>query len=146
DGAPHPRLIGGDLATLVYTVQLGCICIDPWHARIGTLDYPDYTIINLDPGKDVDFPRIVQIALCVKDALDAAGLRGAVKTSGSRGIHIYVTLPARTSEATAVAVAQHIAARVAEAHPREATLTRAMKGRGTDTVYLDYLQNARGKT
>ncbi len=146
DGAPHPRLIGGDLATLLYTVQLGCIGVDPWHARIRTLQYPDYTIIDLDPGEAVPFPRIVEIALWVKTALDAAGLHGIAKTSGSRGIHIYIPLPTRTSEATALAVAQHIATRVAEAHPREATILRGLRDRGTDTVYLDYLQNARGKT
>ncbi len=146
DGAPHPRLIGGELATMLYTVQLGCIGVDPWHARIRTLQYPDYTIIDLDPGEAVAFPRIVEIALWVKDALDAEGLRGVVKTSGSRGIHIYIPLPPRTSEATALAVAQHIATRVADAHPRETTIRRGLRDRGTDTVYLDYLQNARGKT
>ena len=81
-----------------------------------------------------------------KTLSNAEGLRGVVKTSGSRGIHIYIPLPPRTSEATALAVAQHIATRVADAHPRETTIRRGLRDRGTDTVYLDYLQNARGKT
>jgi bifunctional non-homologous end joining protein LigD len=146
DGAPHPRIIGGTLVTLLYTIQLGCIGVDPWHARLATLRSPDYSVIDLDPGDAVTFPRIVEVALWVKAALDAVGLHGIAKTSGSRGIHIYIPLPAKASEAAALGVAQHIATRVAEAHPREATITRGLKGRGSDTVYVDYLQNARGKT
>jgi bifunctional non-homologous end joining protein LigD len=146
DGAPHPRIVGGTLTTLLYTTQLGCIGVDPWHARIRTLRTPDYAIIDLDPGASVVFSRIVEVALWVRAALERAGLNGTAKTSGSRGIHIYIPLPPRTSDAVALAVAQRIATSVAEAHPREATVIRGLSGRGDGTVYVDYLQNARGKT
>jgi bifunctional non-homologous end joining protein LigD len=146
DGAPHPRLVGGTLPTLLYTIQLGCIAVDPWHARIDTLTKPDYAIIDLDPGTKVPFERIVQVALWVKSELDAAGLHGAAKTSGSRGIHVYIPLPRQSDDATAVALAQRIATNVAQAHPAEATVTRGLQARGASAVYVDYLQNARGKT
>jgi bifunctional non-homologous end joining protein LigD len=146
DGAAHPRIVGGALATLLYTIQLGCIGVDPWHARFRTLTTPDYAIIDLDPGASVAFSRIVEVALWVKAALDSAGLRGVAKTSGSRGIHIYIPLPPRTSDVAALAVARRIATSVAESHSHEATVTRGLSGRGDDTVYVDYLQNARGKT
>jgi len=146
DDKPRPRLVGKTLSTLLYTVQLGCIGVDPWHARIDSLATPDYAILDLDPGPTVPFARIVQVALWIKAELDAAGLHGIAKTSGSRGIHVYIPLPRRTSDAQALAIAQHIAARVAHAHPSEATVTRGLHERGADRVYVDCLQNARGKT
>lgn len=146
DGAPRPRLVGKTISTVLYTVQLGCIGVDPWHARIDSLSTPDYAILDLDPGARVPFARIVQVALWIKAELDAAGLHGIAKTSGSRGIHIYMPLPRQSSDAQALAVAQRIAARVAQTHPSEATVTRDLHERGPDTVYVDCLQNARGKT
>lgn len=146
DGTLRPRFVGGSLATLLYTVQLGCIGVDPWHGRIRSLATADYTIIDLDPGTAVPFSRTVEVALWVKSDLDAAGLHAVAKTSGSRGIHIYLPLPPRATAATALALAQSIATRVAEAHPRAATVTRDLGRRPPDTVYMDYLQNARGKT
>jgi bifunctional non-homologous end joining protein LigD len=146
DGAVHARVVGGTLATLLYTVQLGCIGVDPWHARVASLDTPDYAILDLDPGPKVPFSRVVQVALWVKSELDAAGLHGIAKTSGSRGIHLYIPLPRQTSDTSSLALAQRIATTVARAHPAEATVTRGIEGRGADTVYVDYLQNSRGKT
>jgi bifunctional non-homologous end joining protein LigD len=140
------RIIGGDLETLLYTIQLGAISVDPWHARVGALEYADYTILDLDPGPGATFARVIEVARWTHDELDALGLTGAIKTSGSRGLHIHVPLPAKTSEETALLVAQLIATRVAEAHPREATVTRSVKSRPPATVYVDYLQNIRGKT
>ena len=146
DDAAHDRLVGGALATLLYTVQLGCIGVDPWHARIDSLASPDYAVIDLDPGAQVSFSRIVQVALWVKTVLDAAGLRGSAKTSGSRGIHVYIPLPRATSATDALAVAQHVAGAVAQQHPAEATIIRELRQRGAERVYVDYLQNSRGKT
>lgn len=140
------RIIGGDLATLLYTIQLGAISVDPWHARVGALEYADYTILDLDPGPRATFARVLQVARWVQDELDILGLSGSAKTSGSSGIHVYVPLPPRTSEETAFLVAQLIATRVAGAHPREATIERSVKARPPAAVYVDYLQNIRAKT
>ena len=145
-GENQRRVIGGDLATLLYLVQLGSISVDPWHGRVGGLEYADYSIIDLDPGPRAPFKRVVQVALWVKEELDALGLTAVPKTSGSRGIHIVLPLPPKTPEEAALLVAQLVATRVAEAHPREATIERSVKSRPPATVYVDYLQNIRAKT
>lgn len=142
----QPRLIGGDLLTLLYTVQLGTIAVNPWHSRLGSLDFPDYAILDLDPGAGVPFRRVVEVAAWVRDELDALGLGAAVKTSGSRGVHVVVPLPRRTSYEDAAAIAERVAGRVAGAHPREATVERTVSDRPRGSVYVDHLQNARGKT
>jgi bifunctional non-homologous end joining protein LigD len=145
-GEEQRRLIGGDLPTLLYLVQLGAVSVDPWHARVGKLEYADYTIIDLDPGPRATFARVVQVAGWVGAELERLDLNGIPKTSGSTGIHIYIPLPAKTTEETALLTAQLIATRVAEAHPLEATIERSVKARSPTAVYVDYLQNIRSKT
>ena len=145
-GEAQRRFIGGDLATLLYSVQIGNISVDPWHERVKTLDYADYMILDLDPGDKASFRRVVQVARWVKEALDEYGLKGAPKTSGSTGIHIYVPLPPRTTDETSRLVGEIIATQVATAHPREATVERSVKARAADQVYVDYLQNIKAKT
>ncbi|MGZ3330709.1 MAG: non-homologous end-joining DNA ligase [Gemmatimonadaceae bacterium] len=145
-GERQPRFIGGDLLTLLYTVQLGAISVDPWHSRVPSLEYSDYTIIDLDPGPRANFARVVQAARWAKEVIDGFGLHAAIKTSGSTGLHIYLPLPPKTPNEAATLVAQMIATKVADAHPKEATIERAVKARGPATVYVDYLQNIQGKT
>jgi len=142
----QPRYVGGDLLTLLYTIQLGAISVDPWHSRVQSLEYADYTIIDLDPGPRANFGRVVQIARWAKEVIDGFGLNAAIKTSGSSGLHIYLPLPPRTPNEAATLVAQLIATKVADAHPKEATIERFVKARGAATVYVDYLQNIQGKT
>jgi bifunctional non-homologous end joining protein LigD len=146
DGDRVDRLVGGSLATLLYQVQLGTISVDPWHARVKNLGYADYSVIDLDPGPRARFDRVVEVATWVKEELDRLGLRGALKTSGSTGLHIFLPLPPRTSNETALLIAQLVATRVANAHPREATVERTVSARPKATVYVDYLQNVLGKS
>ena len=146
DGDLAERLVGGSLATLLYQVQLGTISVDPWHARVTSLDYADYSVIDLDPGPRAQFERVVEVATYVKEELDRLGLHAAIKTSGASGLHIFVPLPSRTTNASALLVAQLIATRVAAAHPKEATVERTVADRPKSTVYVDYLQNILGKT
>ena len=146
DGVKAARIVGGDLATLLYTVQIGCVSVDPWHSRVGALDAMDYTILDLDPGPRATFDRVIDVARWVKEDLDALGLRAAVKTSGSRGLHIVIPLPLRTPYEAGLLLAQLIATRVAEAHPREATVERSVKARPPAAIYVDYLQNVKGKS
>mgnify|MGYP002779429942 CR=1 FL=1 len=140
------RLVGGNLATLLYTIQLGAISFDPWHSRIQALKSADYTILDLDPGPGVDFQGVVKVARWVKEEMDRLGLHGALKTSGSSGIHIYLPLPPRTPLEAATLVAQIVATRVAKNHPEFATVERMRTNRPHGTVYVDYLQNILGKT
>jgi len=145
-GSTNVRIVGGDLATLLYTVQLGSVSVDPWHSRVQSLDHADYCIIDLDPGPRVPFSRVRQVARWALEVMDDLGLHGALKTSGSTGLHIYLPLPPNTPNETATLVAQIVATRVSQEHPKEATIKRSVKARGVATVYVDYLQNIIGKT
>ena len=146
EGERAERIVGGDLATLLYTVQIGCVSVDPWHSRVGSLDDMDYTILDFDPGPRASFDRVVQVAQWVKEELDARGLRAALKTSGSRGLHVAIPLPARTPYAVGLLLAQLIATRVADSHPKQATVERSVKARPPAAVYVDCLQNVKGKS
>ena len=145
-GSTNLRIVGGDLATLLYTVQLGSVSVDPWHSRVQSLDHADYSIIDLDPGPRAPFSRVRQVAKWALEVMDELGLHGALKTSGSTGMHIYMPLPADTPNEASTLVAQIIATRVSQEHPKEATIERAVKARGASMVYVDYLQNIIGKT
>jgi bifunctional non-homologous end joining protein LigD len=146
DGEEQRRFVGGDLQTLLYTVQLGAISYDPWHSRVGRLEFPDYTILDLDPGPDTTFPTVVEVALLVHDEMRKLGLHGALKTSGATGLHVYLPLPDRTPLEAATLVAQIVATRVAARNPRIATVERMTRNRPRGSVYVDYLQNILGKT
>lgn len=145
-GEAQRRFVGGDLPTLLYLVQLGCISIDPWMSRVGSLDTPDYAIIDLDPGPSATFKLIVHVAQWLKETLSDVGLHSVPKTSGSRGIHIAIPLPRSTPFQVAIATAQAAAARVVEQHARQTTVERALENRPRGAVYVDCLQNARGKS
>lgn len=145
-GEPQERLVGGSLATLLYCAQIGAFECNPWNARVQTLEYPDFTIIDLDPGSRTPFEGVVEVALWVREALDHLGLHGGIKTSGATGIHIAIPLPAGCEESVAERVARLIATAVAGAHPNAATVERSLKERGETRVYVDFGQNSRGKT
>ena len=141
DGRPQLRFVGGDLATLVHVVQLGTVSIDPWNARVGSLDRVDFSILDLDPGEGVEFRRAVEVARLVRRELDRRGLDAELKTSGKSGLHVHVPLDGGASEEEALELAREMAEAVAAAAPRLATVERAVKARPAGTVYVDYLQN-----
>src|SRR6185503_103027 len=140
------RLVGRDLATLLYLVQLGAISVDPWHSRVGSIQYADYSIVDLDPGPKAPFRRVVQVACVVKEVLDQLGLRAVPKTSGASGIHIVLPLGPGASNDAARTVAEVIAIEVARRVPKLATVERRVGQRAPGAVYVDFLQNIRGKT
>ncbi|MGE0444067.1 MAG: DNA polymerase domain-containing protein [Vicinamibacterales bacterium] len=141
----RPHLIGGDLLTLLYTAQLASISQDPWFSRIGSEGVIDHVAIDLDPPDGLPFARVCELALWVRDELAALKARGFPKTSGSGGLHIYVPMPARTPYDAGLLYCQIVATKVADAHPKHATVERSIKARGT-RIYVDYLQNIQGKT
>ena len=145
-GGEEPRYVGGDLPTLLQTVQLGTIAVNAWHSRLPALDEPDYAVLDLDPMPGASLARVAQVARWVGEELAASGLAGALKTSGSRGVHILLPLGPGATYDLSAALAERIAQRVAAAHPEEATVERALGARGPAQVYVDHMQNARGKT
>jgi bifunctional non-homologous end joining protein LigD len=146
NGTRAARIIGGDLLTLLYTVQIGAIAVHAWLSRLRTIDYPDWSVIDLDPGDDVPFSRVVELAREICRVTSAAGLPSAVKTSGAHGIHVAVPLPTKTSYARSAALAETLAARIVEARPDLATVERTIKARPKGTIYVDAQQNAYGKS
>ena len=145
-GERAERLVGGDLLTLLYTVQIGTIAVHTWQARIDSHAAADSTTIDLDPGDDVPFRDVVAIAKRIKILLDKSGLHAAIKTSGSSGLHIALPLPPKTAFEDATRIAEIIAQRVVEENPDLATVERSIKSRPAGTIYIDAQQNAEGKS
>jgi DNA ligase D-like protein (predicted polymerase) len=141
----HAReLVANDAAHLVWGVNLGVIDWNPWPVRRADLDHPDELRVDLDPCPGVPFSEVREVALGVREVLEQHGLRGFPKTSGSRGIHVYVRIePVESFEEVR---------RAALALARE--VERRMPGRATsrwwkeerEGVFIDYNQNARDRT
>jgi bifunctional non-homologous end joining protein LigD len=86
-----------DKVSLLYLINLGCIELNPWDSRVATIDNPDYCILDLDPGEGNSFDEIIEVALAIRRIAEMAGVPCYPKTSGARGIHIYIPLGARYS-------------------------------------------------
>jgi len=140
------RFVGGSLVTLLYMAQMAAISQDPWFSTVGAPLVPDQVAIDLDPGKGVGFGTVLDVARWVRDELDRLHIPAVPKTSGSRGLHIYVPLPKGTSYETGLLLCQIVATLVASKHRRQATVERMVAKRPKGTVYVDYLQNILGKT
>jgi bifunctional non-homologous end joining protein LigD len=141
----HAReLVPNDAAHLVWGVNLGVIDWNPWAVRRSDLDHPDELRIDLDPGPGVDFAMVRRVALTVREVLEEYKLLGFPKTSGSRGIHVFVrVLPEHDfSEVRRAALA--LAREVERRMPREATSRWWKEER--EGVFIDYNQNARDRT
>jgi bifunctional non-homologous end joining protein LigD len=145
-GDSAERIIGGDLITLLYIVQIGTIAVHTWQSRIQTPEFADTTTIDLDPGEDVPFSAVVALARDIKLDLDQLQLTAGIKTSGSSGLHIALPLPAKTGFDEATRIAQRIAERVVESRPRRATIERSLDKRPAGTIYVDAQQNSEGKS
>ena len=141
----RPHFIGGDLTTLLYTVQLASISHDPWFSRVGSEGEIDHVAVDLDPPEGVPFARVLDVARWVREELDALGAPGFPKTSGSGGLHVYVPMPPGTPYGAGLLYGQIVATIVAKKHPKAATVERSIAARGR-RIYVDYLQNIQGKT
>jgi bifunctional non-homologous end joining protein LigD len=132
-----------DLRTLLHVVNSGAIPLHVWSARLATLDRPDWLILDLDP-KQAPFSSVVRIARHLHALFAALGAPHFVKSSGQDGLHVLLPLAAVYTHDEARALAEAIARTVCKELPELATITRPVAGRG-DKVYVDFLQNGRGK-
>ena len=139
------QIIGGSLTTLLYTTQLAAISQDPWFSRVQTPMFADYAALDLDPMPDVPFARVLDVARWIRDELQLLGATGAPKTSGADGLHVYIPMPPETPHEAGLLFCQIVATVVAQKHPKQATVDRAVRNRGA-RVYVDCLQNILGKT
>jgi len=132
-------------ASLLHFVNLGTIEQHQWHSTVKHLDKPDWIAIDLDP-KRAPWENVLQVALVVKEVADEIGLRAFPKTSGSSGIHIYVPLKPTNEYEKVAEFAKLLAGEVARRQPKIATVERTIAKRKSTQVYVDWMQNARGKS
>jgi bifunctional non-homologous end joining protein LigD len=132
-------------ASLLHFVNLGTIEQHPWHSTIKRLSKPDWVAIDLDPKK-APWENVLQVALKVKEVCDELGLEAFPKTSGSSGVHVYIPLKPQNDYERVAEFARLLAAEVANRAPGIATVERTIAKRKSDQVYVDAMQNARGKS
>src|SRR6267154_102250 len=133
------------VGSLLHFVNLGTIEQHPWHSMLKHLDKPDYLMLDLDP-KDAPWKNVLDVALVCKEVFDELGLPSFPKTSGSSGIHVYLPLKPKNDFGKIAAVAMALANEVAQRAPKIATTQRSLAKRQKQQVYVDAMQNARGKT
>jgi bifunctional non-homologous end joining protein LigD len=133
------------VGSLLHFVNLGTIEQHPWHSTIKHLDKPDYLMLDLDP-KEAPWKNVLDVAMICKEVFDELGLPAFPKTSGSSGIHIYLPLKPKHDFGKIVALATALASEVAQRAPGIATVQRSLAKRQKQQVYVDAMQNARGKT
>jgi bifunctional non-homologous end joining protein LigD len=138
-------IIADDKASLLYLANLGCIDQNPWMSRVGSLENPDFILIDLDPYH-CGYDRIVEAALLVRQKLEMMGLEGYPKTTGGDGMHIYVPLEPVYTFQQSRSFAEILARWLAAERPEIFTTPRTVAAREKGKVYFDYLQNSSGKT
>ncbi|HEU5212041.1 MAG TPA: DNA ligase D [Gaiellaceae bacterium] len=133
-----------DELSLLWMVNMGCIDLNAWYSRIDRPDRPDFVLFDLDPSEDVGFPETVEVALLIKQVMDALGLECFPKTSGSKGIHVLVPVERRYTYADTRRFAEIVAGALARTH-RGLVTTEWSKAKRRG-VLVDANQNGEGKT
>jgi bifunctional non-homologous end joining protein LigD len=137
-------VVGGSLATQFALVNLGCIPVHVTGSRATTFPKPDWICLDLDPGSG-KFADAANAGLRVKEALDALGLVSFPKTSGSRGMHVFIPIRVGPTANEVLTFAEQFVARLAAAYPQQLTVEHAIADRGK-RVYLDAFRNGQVQT
>jgi bifunctional non-homologous end joining protein LigD len=135
-----------DLASLLWVVNLGCIDLNPWYARCDDVDRPDYLHFDLDPVEGAGFDRVLQTSLVLRDALGSLGMNPLIKTSGSKGLHVYVPIVRGPLQKDVWRFAKALAKQLDKRHPELITAEYRIAKRPRGRVLVDYNQNAWGRT
>ena len=135
-----------DLAALLWVINLGCIDLNPWYARCDDTDRPDFLHFDLDPVPGADFGRVRETALLVREGLDALKMPSYAKTTGSRGIHVYVPIRRGPTQKEVWTFAKAFARQMEAARPKLITAEYSKARRPHGRVLVDYNQNAWGRT
>ena len=136
-------LVDDELA-LLWMVNMGCIDMNAWYSRVDRPDRPDFVLFDLDPTPEVPWSQTIEVALVLRELLDALGLRSFPKTSGGKGLHVLVPIERRSTYADTRRFAEVVAGAIVRAHPGLAT-TEWSKARRRG-VLVDANQNGEGKT
>ncbi|HZS12454.1 MAG TPA: non-homologous end-joining DNA ligase [Nitrospirales bacterium] len=135
-----------DLPALLWVINLGCIDLNPWYGRCADYDCPDFLHFDLDPGPGADFEMVCEVALLLRELLDEAGLPTYPKTTGSKGLHIYIPIKRDPVQKEVWSVAKTIAFEMQRRHPSIVTAEYRIAKRPRGRVLVDYNQNAWGRT
>ena len=135
-----------DRASLLWLINLGCIDLNQWYARCDDVYRPDYLHFDLDPGEGATFEQASECGLIVRDALTTLGMKPYVKTTGSRGLHVYVALKRGPLQDVVHTFAKALATELASRNPKLMTVGYRVAARPKGRVVVDYKQNAWGQT
>jgi bifunctional non-homologous end joining protein LigD len=135
-----------DVAALMWVINLGCIDLNQWYAKCDDVDRPDYVHFDLDPVPNATFEKVCEAALYLKLALDSLKIPSYVKTTGSKGIHIYIPIKRGPTQKQVWTFAKEFAYAVASQAPKLLTAIYQVSKRPKGRVLVDYNQNAWGRT
>jgi bifunctional non-homologous end joining protein LigD len=135
-----------DLAALLWVVNLGCIDLNQWYATCDDVDQPDYLHFDLDPTPGARFKQVLETACAVRDALNELEIASYPKTTGSRGVHIYIPIVRGPLQKQVWTFAKKFAQALAAKHPDLITAEYRVAKRPEKHVLVDYNQNAWGRT
>jgi bifunctional non-homologous end joining protein LigD len=135
-----------DAAALLWVINLGCIDLNPWYSRCDDIDRPDFLHFDLDPVPDAPWESVVETALLVNEALRQLGMPAYAKTTGSRGVHLYVPIVRGPLQKQVWAFAKELARTLAAHAPHLVTAEYRVAKRPAGRVLVDYNQNAWGRT
>ena len=135
-----------DAAALMWVINLGCIDLNQWYARCDDVGRPDYLHFDLDPGAGATFDRVLETALIVREALDTLKMPSLVKTTGSKGLHVYVPIVHGPDQKQVWTFAKALAQELAARNPALITAEYKVAKRPRGRVLVDYNQNAWGRT
>jgi bifunctional non-homologous end joining protein LigD len=135
-----------DLASLLWVVNLGCIDLNQWYARCDDVDRPDYLHFDLDPVPGASFEKVTETALLLRQALESLKMPCLAKTTGSKGIHIYVPIERGPTQKQVWGFAKEFSHALAAQAPKLITAVYTVSKRPKGRVLVDYNQNAWGRT
>jgi bifunctional non-homologous end joining protein LigD len=136
----------GDVPSLLWVINLGCIDLNQWYAKCDDVDRPDYLHFDLDPGPGAEWEQVLDCGRIVREALETLRMPPLVKTTGSRGLHLYVPIVRGPAQKDVWTFAKALAVELASRHPALMTAEYRVAKRPHGRVLLDYNQNAWGRT
>ena len=134
------------VASLMWVINLGCIDLNPWYARCDDVYRPDFLQFDLDPVEGTKFERVLETALVVRDALDSLKITSYAKTTGSRGIHVYVPIVRGPLQKQVWTFAKTLSHKLLNRNPKLITAEYRVAHRPKNHVLVDYNQNAWNRT
>lgn len=135
-----------DVPSLLWLINLGCIDLNQWYARCDDVDRPDYLHFDLDPVPGANFEMVVEAALLIREALESLKIRCYAKTTGSKGIHVYVPIVRGPTQKQVWSFAKEFAHALAAQAPKLLTAVYKVSNRPKGRVLVDYNQNSWGRT